>query len=150
MKKTLLLSVSLALAGAAQAQLVTISGNATTPGIVAASETKLYMGTTATNAVIDCRGQQNVAVQVTFAHMGAGTDACGFAFTPQVDTATTNVHGSTAFYIVGAAAGTTGTSLSTNCNVKGYPYLRLAYITNGVAEVMTNISIKYWVKRNAP
>lgn len=147
MKKPFITLLSLALlAWSASAQLITAGST----GIAAASETRTYLGQATTNTQIDCTAQQTVAVEVSFAHMGAGTDVCGFAFRPFVNVSSTNEQGSTAFFLCGAANGTTGTTLSTNFNVKGYPFIRLAFITNGVAEVMTNVSVKYWIKRNAP
>lgn len=153
--KTIKLTLSLILslvASSALAQLVTIGPSTGTgaPGNVEASTVKVYQGS-GTNVTLDCRAQQNVAVQVEFACLGAGTDVCGFHFVGKVDPAVTNVSGDILTFIMAAAAnGTSTVKLSTNFNVVGYPYLQLNYVSNAVAQVMTNVTIKYWVKKNAP
>lgn len=153
MKKLLALLGIVGFGITCHAQLVTISAGTGTgqPGNVEASTTKSFLGS-GTNVFIDCRGQQNVAVQVEFAEHGAGTDVVQFHFVPKVDTATTNLPtGDVASYhLTCAANGTTTVKYATNFNVKGYPYLQLNYISNTVAQVMTNVTIKYWLKKNAP
>lgn len=153
MKKALSFLALIGLCVSVHAQLVTISAGTGTgqAGYVEASAVKLFLGS-GTNVTIDCRGQQNVAVQVEFAEHGAGTDVVQFHFVPAVDTAVTNLPTGDVltYHLTCAAAGTTTVRYGTNFDVKGYPYLRLNYISNAVAQVMTNVSIKYWLKKNAP
>lgn len=137
----------------APAQLITIgpSTGTTAAGDAAASSVKTFGGS-GTNVIIDCRNQQNVAVQVEFACLGAGTDVVQFHFVPKVDVGSTNIASGDilSYHLTCAATGTTTKKYGTNFVVKGYPYLMLDYVSNSVAQVMTNITFKYFVKRNAP
>ena len=101
---------------------------------------------------LDCRKQQNVAVQWEFELGGAGTEVMGLRFVPSasasaIPTSPTLADG---FYVALAANGATTVRASTNFNVKGYPYLHCYYITNGNATYVLTNRVSYWVKPNAP
>jgi hypothetical protein len=104
-----------------------------------------------TGYAIDCRGQQNVAVEWTQTLAGAGSTVGGITFVPSIDGSTKATTPSLAdgFTMVTAPNGATPVITITNFNVKGYSYLLLYAQTNGSANIQTN-SVRYWVKRNAP
>ena len=98
---------------------------------------------------LDCRGQQNVAVQWTLALSGAGTEIMGLRFQPSADGATlpTSPSAGQSYTMAIAANGATPVIVTTNFATLGYPFVHLWYATNGSAtRVMTN-SIKYWVAK---
>lgn len=101
---------------------------------------------------IDCRRQQNVAVNWEFELGGAGTEVMGLRFvgSGRPDSIATIPTLADGFYIAQAANGTTTVKISTNFNVKGFPYLIGYYITNGNASFVLTNRISYWVKPNAP
>lgn len=101
---------------------------------------------------IDCRRQQNVAINWEFELGGAGTEVMGLRFvgSGRPDAIATTPTLSDGFYMAQAANGATTVKISTNFNVKGYPYLIGYYITNGNATFALTNRISYWVKPNAP
>ena len=126
----------------ASAQLVTL------PTILVGSG--VTSNTPAGSFVIDCRRQQNVAIEWTQTLGGAGTSLAGVSFVPSIDGTTLAASpDNNGFVLARAAAGGTATTVVTNFNVKGYNYLVLYYITNGNAQAMTN-TFRYWVKPSAP
>lgn len=125
----------------AQAQLVELS-----PVVVAANVTS---NTPVGVVTIDCRGQQNVAVQWTLALSGSGTEVMGLRFQPSADGSTlpSTPSISQAYTMAIAANGATPVVVSTNFATLGYPFVHLYYATNGNAtRTMTN-TIKYWVSK---
>lgn len=141
MKKFLtLLTLALAVV-AGQAQLVEL----TPIEVVANVTSNTPMGV----MTIDCRGQQNVAVQWTLALSGSGTEVMGLRFQPSADGATLPTTPSTGqmYTMAIAANGATPVVVNTNFATLGYPFIHLYYITNGNASrVMTN-TFKYWVAK---
>jgi hypothetical protein len=126
----------------ASAQLVTL------PTILVGSG--VTSNTPAGSFVIDCRRQQNVAIEWTQTLGGAGTSLAGVSFVPSIDGTTLAASpDNNGFVLARAAAGGTATTVVTNFNVKGYNYLVLYYITNGNSQAMTN-TFRYWVKPSAP
>lgn len=123
-------------------------------GLVTAANIPVVYNSVTTNMagtatiVIDCRRQQNVAVEWTM--LTSGSTLSGIRFTPSVDGSTlaTSPHDNT-FSMARAPVANTPTVVITNFNVKGYNYLVCDYITNGSAALLTN-TIRYWVKPNAP
>ena len=98
---------------------------------------------------LDCRGQQNVAVQWTLALSGAGTEIMGLRWQPSADGVTlpTTPSAGQMYTMAIAATGATPVIVTTNFATLGYPFIHLYYATNGSAtRVMTN-SIKYWVAK---
>ena len=100
--------------------------------------------------VLDIRRQQNVAVLVSSKQAtGSDTSVIGYKFVPSVDGTTEAA--APALWLAKAANGTTAVTISTNfASLGGYPYLILTQVTNGAATVLTNLSVKYWVKPDAP
>jgi hypothetical protein len=147
--KKLLLTVGLVVAAlCAQAQVQTLLSGYKIP---AAGLTNFPTGLT-----IDCRGQQNVGLSLQVD--GGGTNIAFFQFYAYVDNATNtptlaSLPAGGSFVVWAHAQSVTaveGRSVAyTNLAVQGIPYLRLTWATNaGVA--MTNVTMKYWVKKNAP
>lgn len=123
------------------------SGQATV--VVAANVTS---NTPVGTLTIDCRRQQNVAVEWEFELSGSGTDTIGIRWVPSatasaIPTTPTLADG---FYMVSAANGATTVRVATNFNVKGFPYLHGYYITNASASRVLTNRVRYWVKPNAP
>lgn len=103
------------------------------------------------NAVIDCRKQATVAVQITAQSDTSGA-AVGFCFVPSVDGSSygsTTVAGSP-FKLVSFTPGQAATTIVTNIDTSGAGYMKLLYITNTTGAACTNISVKYAVKVSAP
>ena len=134
----------------AEAQPQTLLSSYTIP---AAGATNFPNGLT-----IDCRGQQNVLLQVS--SDGGGTNISTLLFQAYLDVGTNVASadglgvnaGSGSFHVhvpVSVTAAQTRIVCHTNLAVAGIPSLRLTWATNaGVA--MTNVTVKYWVKKNAP
>lgn len=123
-------------------------------GLVTAANIPVVYNSVTTNMagtatiVIDCRRQQNVAIEWTM--LTSGSTLSGIRFTPSLDGSTlaTSVHDN-GFSMARAPVANTPTVVITNFNVKGYNYLVCDYITNGSAAALTN-TVRYWVKPNAP
>ena len=95
---------------------------------------------------IDVRRQRNIAIKWSSELSGSGSDTNGLRFFPSVDGSTlpTTPSLATGYYISTLANGTTRVDITTNFDTLGYPYLMLAYITNGsAAQVLTN-RISWW------
>mgnify|MGYP006935477800 CR=1 FL=1 len=138
----ILLTLAASLFGVQAQGLVT----AASVPVVYNSVTSNLTGTAA--IVIDCRRQQNIAVEWTV--LTSGSTLSGIRFTPSVDGSTlaTTPHDN-GFVMARAPVANTPTVVITNWNVKGFNYLIGDYITNGSAALMTN-TVRYWVKPNAP
>lgn len=113
-------------------------------------------GSAATNyaAVIDCRKQAKVTVQITQTYDGAGTGACIYYFQRSVDGVNYDYTSAT---MNGQAVGLAGTgntpvTIQTNLDTLGCGYMRLAWVTNASAASvnLTNLTVKYAVKIQAP
>jgi hypothetical protein len=124
-------------------------------GIVTAANVPVIYNSVSSNMagtatiVIDCRRQQNVAVEWTA--LTAGSTLSALRFQPSLDgtTIATTPDASGSFVMARAPVANTPTVTITNFNVKGYNYLVCDYITNGGAATLTN-TVRYWVKPNAP
>ena len=107
----------------------------------------------ATPVLIDIRRQQSVALLCTSKqHSGTDTANVGFRFVPSVD-GSTKADAPLIWVVRAANGGTTALNVTTNIAasvISGYPYLILDQITNGNSTITTNLSVKYWVKPNAP
>lgn len=140
--KAFLASIMLAAtAVVAQAQLVELS-----PVVVNANVTS---NTPVGVVTIDCRGQQNVALQWTVNLSGSGTEVMGLRFQPSADGATLPTTPSTAqsYVLAIAANGTTPVTVTTNLATLGYPFVHLYYATNGNASNRMTNQFKYWVAK---
>ena len=125
--------------------LVTVAGGSFT---IAASATS--NGVFSSSYVIDCRRQQNVAIEWTQTLAGAGSTVGGISLVPSLDGSTpASTPDNNGFALVRAPNGTTPVITVTNFNVKGYNYLIVSGVTNGSANIQTN-TLRYWVKPNAP
>ena len=147
MKKvfSIIIGLTVLVAASVQAQTPTYSAQTL-------SSTATIASATATNiaAVIDCRKQNTVAVQIT-AYGDTGVAANNAVFLYSVDGVT---------YSPGTGAGqsktvaftptTAGATVFTNLQTYGAGYLKLAYVTNDTGAAVTNLSIKYGVKISAP
>ena len=101
--------------------------------------------------VIDCRRQQNVAIEWTFKLDGVDTSGVSLRFVPVTATGvrSTSTQLGEGFLIVRAANNTTPVTVITNFNVKGYSFLELHSQTNDTLQIVTNY-IRYSLKPNAP
>lgn len=101
---------------------------------------------------IDCRRQQNVAVFWEFELGGSGTEVMGLRFVPSAkpDKIATSPTLADGYSMAIAANGATTVRVTTNFNVKGFPWLHCYYITNGNASVALTNRLSYWVKADAP
>ena len=115
---------------------------------------------------IDCRRQQNVALEWSYFASGVGVSNVGIRFFGSVDGST--IAGNTnwtaggaltgsytpalsdGFVMVGPTGGVTNHTVITNFNVKGYPYLVLAVSSNSLNAVTYTNRLRYWVKPSAP
>jgi hypothetical protein len=146
MKRTLILVfLSMALVPMLLAQSQAVYSPATicadTPIITAGATSNLTSGN-----VLDCRKAEFVALQFSFKLMGAATDNVTMGIEPSVDgTSYATIAGERAVYVL-AANGTTTVTGVTNMTAAGYGYFRISGITNGAAQIMTNISVKYSIK----
>lgn len=140
MKHILLALIALGLVPLTNAQMVTLGPYAVYQGVATNIQPSRIF--------IDCRGQQNVALEWNVKHSGTATAAEGVVFRGSYDA--TNVSGTTEFFLVVTPTSGTAKSASTNFNVAGYPYLVLTYITNVDADTYSTNSFKYFVKKNAP
>jgi len=103
------------------------------------------------NAVIDCRKQAKVAVQITAQSDTSGA-AIGLCFVPSLDGSTygSSTVGASAYHFVSFTPAQTATTVVTNLDTFGAGYMKLLYITNTTGAACTNISVKYAVKVSAP
>lgn len=132
-----------ALAVGAQAQgLVTMTGGSFNIAASATSNANF-----SASYVIDCRRQQNVAVEWTM--LTAGSTLCGLRFVPSLDGTIAAATPGDGFTLALAPTANTLTYAVTNLNCKGYNYLLLFAATNGGASTLTN-TIRYYVKPSAP
>lgn len=106
------------------------------------------------NAVLDCRKQKDVALQIMIQPKTTATDALSFVFARSVDGVT---YGANDFVVTLAPGGTAGGATTTITNIPsattmGVGYLKLMYLTNAAAAagVVTNASVIYGVKISAP
>jgi len=103
---------------------------------VAATTTNTY------NVAITPAKANNLAVMYQFKLTSSGTSATAATFQRSVDNSTWE----SAFSLPGTAAGTTVVTVTTNIPTGAYGYYRLNTVTNGNANAMTNVTVKYSVK----
>jgi hypothetical protein len=102
-----------------------------------------------TSSTIDCRRQNNVAFQLRFSTDAANTGAVTAYLVKSVD----GVYLDDELYPVGAASVAAGTHVVqvTNIATAGFGWMKVLYVTNANQTAnVTNLSLKYSVKRNAP
>lgn len=109
-------------------------------------------GSTATNVayVIDCKDQQNVAVQIIQGCTPvAQTGAIQVAYSLSVDGIT---YSHPVYQIFGVASSPYTTNyITTNINCQGYGYLKIQWITNAnAANLFVTNTVKYAAKIGAP
>lgn len=98
-----------------------------------------------TTAVIDLRGNRNVAVDARFQGDGSGTANATFAFVPSLNGTTFET--TKVYALVAPANGTTAVHVMTNWDFGAYGYLKLAFVTNAHATVtLTNVAVTVALK----
>lgn len=100
-------------------------------------------------AYIDCRGQQNVGIAVTFDFASATTSNLVYTFSRSLDK--TNWDTVNTYALTVAGNGTNIITCVTNLNVGGIGWMRLNSINNTDASITaTNLGVVYSIKRSAP
>lgn len=106
--------------------------------IINASTTSNY------TASVTLTKHDNVALLWQFKHMGAGTDNCILTLEQSIDG--TNWETTNKKTITVAATGTTQVNVVTNLSMGAVGYLRVKSVQNGVADVLTNLTVKVVTK----
>ena len=107
---------------------------------------------TAMNAVIDCRKQASVTLQIT-AQGDTSVGACTLYLVPSIDGVTyaASTGASTCAKTIGFTPLTASAlTLVTNINTYGAGYWKVTSITNTTGAAVTNFSLKYAVKISSP
>lgn len=100
-------------------------------------------GSQTVNAVIACAGVEDVALQVSFALVGAGTSAITTTVQSSLDQTNWCPHLSWTI----TAAGATTVAGVTNFHVGAVPFLRVSTIANGNATNLTGLTLSRYIKR---
>lgn len=101
-------------------------------------------------AVIDARKAQNVGIQFKFASSAANTAIGAVYLVPSVDGVNYDTTRLVGIHAAAVSAGTVVT-FTTNLATGGIGYWKIAYITNANQTAnLTNVSVKYSLKLNAP
>lgn len=146
MKKLIMLIGALAIA-AISTQAQTYSAQNVGLGLTAIAAT----GASNILATLDVRKQKDVAVQIDFKLSGSGTGNQTLVFERSVDGSTwTTLSADKSSVVIAATSGTVSTTV-TNLPTYGCGWIRLATWTNADASrYVTNLTVKYAIKINAP
>ena len=116
-----------------------------TPGIV-----NVVGGSTSNaplTAIIDCRKQASVAVNLQFGLVAASTtNTVTLTLGSQLDQTTADTSTKNDFTIALVGAGTGTVSYTTNLTVGGIPFLSVKSIANSAGVDATNIVVRYIIK----
>jgi len=99
---------------------------------------------------IDVTRSASAAIYIGYRLTGPGTGPVGFGYYPSVDGVTTNTGPGVDLDFFLNANGTNWVSTNVSVNVGPFGYLNLAYLTNGNANIVTNLILKVAQKQSAP
>lgn len=140
--KLIVLASLLAFTASAQYAVIPLTGVPTTIGL--ATSTNIA----ASDIIIDCSRQQNVALSLRFKGHVAGNSNVVYTLQKSLQRGSNYTTFAT---ITAAANGTTAVDVSTNYNVAGIGYLKLVTVSSANdAAVITNQQVWYAIKKDSP